>query len=229
MLARRVALIPVLLALSAVLSAQAGPGSAESVQALRNVAIPLDGSPGDYDALLELVGDSRFVLLGEATHGSREFYRERARLTQRLILEKQFTVVAIEAEWRDAYDVNEYIHGRGESTPARALATFARFPYWMWRNRDVESLVAWLREYNASPGGAVNPVGVLRHGPAVAGRVDQGSAPVLPGRDPGAAARALERYACLTPHASRFEAYGRAIAFGGGVSCAPAPGGNTTF
>jgi erythromycin esterase-like protein len=204
MLARRVALIPVLLALSAVLSAQAGPGSAESVQALRNVAIPLDGSP-------------------------REFYRERARLTQRLILEKQFTVVAIEAEWRDAYDVNEYIHGRGESTPARALATFARFPYWMWRNRDVESLVAWLREYNASPGGAVNPVGVLRHGPAVAGRVDQGSAPVLPGRDPGAAARALERYACLTPHASRFEAYGRAIAFGGGVSCAPAPGGNTTF
>src|SRR5674476_1661619 len=103
----------------------------------------------DYDRLLEWVGDRRFVLLGEASHGSHEFYRERARITQRLIEEKGFVAGAVEADWPDAYRVNRYVLGRsGDEDASSALADFERFPEWMWRNRDVERFVSWLRERN---------------------------------------------------------------------------------
>ena len=122
MWARKVSMVALLVITAVAVSAQSSQGSAQAVEAVRDAAILLDGSPADHDALIELVGDSRFVLLGEATHGTREFYRERARLTQRLVAEKGFTVIAMEAEWRDAYDVNQYIHGRGPANAGEALA-----------------------------------------------------------------------------------------------------------
>jgi erythromycin esterase-like protein len=123
--------------------------SQDSVAAIRAAAVPLDGGPRDYDALLDLVGDARFVLLGEATHGTHEFYEERARITRRLIEEKGFHAVAVEADWPDAYRVNRYVRGEGEDGDAHAaLSGFQRFPNWMWRNTDVAGFVEWLRGHN---------------------------------------------------------------------------------
>jgi len=100
-----------------------------SAAALAAAAHPITGGPGDYDALLKQVGDARFVLIGEATHGTHEFYQERARITQRLIREKGFTAVAVEADWPDAYRVNRYVRGEGADGSANeALSGFERFP-----------------------------------------------------------------------------------------------------
>src|SRR6202047_2779077 len=104
------------------LLARQDPGGAQPAQgttdvalleAVRNAAHPLTGSAGDYDPLMELIGDARFVLLGEASHGTHEFYRDRAQITKRLIEEKDFTAVAVEADWPDAYRVNRYVRGAG--------------------------------------------------------------------------------------------------------------------
>jgi len=101
-------------------------------------AVPLTGASADYDELLNMVGDARFVLLGEASHGTHEFYKERAQITKRLITEKGFTAVAVEADWPDAYRVNRYVRGEGTDPDAvDALGGFKRFPAWMWRNADV--------------------------------------------------------------------------------------------
>ena len=100
-----------------------------TIRTLRGAIRPLEGSAGDYDPLLELIAEARFVLLGEASHGTHEFYRERARITQRLIEEKGFGAVAIEGDWPDAYRVNRYVRGRGGDAEAiDALAGFRRFP-----------------------------------------------------------------------------------------------------
>ncbi len=108
------------------------------VQTIQRHLHPLHGDADDYDALLQCIGSARFVLLGEASHGSREFYRERIRITQRLILEKDFKAVAVEADWPDAWRVNRYVRGDSEDANAQeALAGFERFPSWMWRNTEV--------------------------------------------------------------------------------------------
>src|SRR5438034_8451223 len=105
----------------------------------------------DYDALLEPVGDARFVLLGEASHGTHELYRERAQITKRLITEKGFSAVAVEADWPEAYRVNRFVHGRSADADAvEALGDFRRFPQWMWRNADVLDFVGWLRAHDDS-------------------------------------------------------------------------------
>src|SRR5215208_6569404 len=112
-------------------------------------ARPLRGSTEDFDALLELVADARCVLLGEATHGTHEFYRLRAQLTKRLITEKGFSAVAVEADWPDAYRANRFVRGLGaDSDAVDALQDFQRFPAWMWRNADVLDFIGWLRELN---------------------------------------------------------------------------------
>src|SRR5919106_1379581 len=112
-------------------------------------ARPLTNAKEDYDPLLELIGNARFVLLGEASHGTHEFYRERAQITKRLIQEKGFIAVAVEADWPDAYRVNCYVRGVGDDTESiEALANFKRFPPWMWRNTEVLEFVDWLRAYN---------------------------------------------------------------------------------
>jgi len=102
------------------------------IDAVREVAHPLTGATSDYDPLMQLIGDARFVLLGEATHGTHEFYWARAEITKRLITEKGFVAVAVEADWPDAYRVNRYVRGINDDATARdALAGFKRFPIWM--------------------------------------------------------------------------------------------------
>src|SRR5688500_6558933 len=105
---------------------------------LRDSAHPLVGAPRDFEPLLDLVGGARFVLVGEASHGTHEFYRIRAEITKRLIREKDFDAVAAEADWPDAYRINRYVRGQGrDADSVDALEGFRRFPQWMWRNADV--------------------------------------------------------------------------------------------
>src|SRR5437667_9077530 len=119
--------------------------------AVNEEACVLEGRTTDYDPLLKLIHDARFWLLGEATHGTHEFYRERAAITKRLIKEKGFTAVAVEADWPDAFRVNRFVRGLGDDKDANeALGGFKRFPSWMWRNKIVLDFVEWLRDYNAS-------------------------------------------------------------------------------
>jgi len=109
----------------------------------------LVGAPDDFDSIVDLIGDARFVLIGEASHGTHEFYRIRAQISKILIAQRGFAAVAVEADWPDAYRVNRFV--RGGSTDAdsvEALSGFKRFPQWMWRNADVLDFVGWLREHN---------------------------------------------------------------------------------
>src|SRR5207253_1383036 len=110
---------------------------------------PLRGDARDYDSLLELIGDARFVLIGEASHGTHEFYAERATITRRLIVEKDFAAVCIEGDWPDAYRVDCYVKNQSDDrSPEAALEGFKRFPTWMWRNEVVRDFVLWLRTHN---------------------------------------------------------------------------------
>src|SRR2546425_89770 len=123
--------------------------SDQAVDAVRNAGISLLGAPTDFDPLLDQIGDCRFVLIGEASHGTHEFYSTRAAITQRLIAERGFNAVVAEADWPDAYRVNRYVRGfRDDDDAADALGGFKRFPQWMWRNADVLDFVGWLREHN---------------------------------------------------------------------------------
>src|SRR3979490_2457024 len=118
--------------------------------AVNEEAHVLEGEEHDYDPLLTLIHEARFCLLGEGPHGPQEFYRERAEITKRLIKEKGFTAVAVEADWPDAFRVNRYVRGLGEDRNANeALSGFKRFPTWMWRNTVVLEFVDWLRDYNS--------------------------------------------------------------------------------
>jgi erythromycin esterase-like protein len=119
------------------------------VDAVGTAIQPLAGNARDYDALLELVADAHFVLIGEASHGTREFYAERAAITRRLIVEKSFSAVCIEGDWPDAYRVDRHVRGDSDDVSAEAgLAGFTRFPTWMWRNEVVRDFVAWMSDYN---------------------------------------------------------------------------------
>lgn len=130
--------------------------STAAVEAVRRELLPLTGAESDWDPLLDMIGDSRLVLLGEATHGTHEFYRDRAAITRLLIRERGFTAVIVEADWPDAYRVNCYVQGSSRAASAEeALGGFQRFPTWMWRNREVVDFVEWLRAHNAGlPSGA---------------------------------------------------------------------------
>ena len=105
-----------------------------TADALRHLAHPLHGAVSDFQPLLQMVGDAHFVLLGEATHGTHEFYAARAEITQRLIERHGFTAVCVEADWPDAYRINRYVRGQSDDASAsEALGDFKRFPTWMWR------------------------------------------------------------------------------------------------
>src|SRR5438105_2795755 len=107
-------------------------------------------SSADYDPLVEMAGEAQCVLIGEASHGTHEFYATRAELTKRLIVEKGFRGVALEADWPDSFRVHRFVTGRGEDKSAReALSDFRRFPAWMWRNSVVVEFIDWLRNWNA--------------------------------------------------------------------------------
>ncbi len=157
------------------------------------------------DSLLERIGDARVVLLGEATHGTSEFYRMRRRITQELILRRGFRAVAIEGDWPDAAAVDRYVRGR--PTEPRRWTPFARFPTWMWRNTETHELIEWLRAYNAETERDVSFSGLdLYSMYTSAFEVVR----YLDRVDPQAAEAARERYGRLTPWQHDPAAYGRA-------------------
>jgi erythromycin esterase-like protein len=187
---------------------------------LGSLTTPLTGATNDYDPLLELIGDARIVLLGEASHGTHEFYRERARITRRLISERGFTVVAVEADWPDAYRVNRWVRGLGQDgSPIEALDGFTRFPRWMWRNRDVLEFITWLREHNDPIGRAEDRVGFYGLDLYSLFRSIEEVLRFLREVDPEAARRALSRYSCFDHYAEDTQAYGYAAGFGLTPSC----------
>jgi erythromycin esterase-like protein len=190
------------------------------IEALRDSARPLLGAPQDFEPLLDLVGTARFVLVGEASHGTHEFYRIRAEATKRLIREKGFTAVAVEGDWPDAYQVNRYVRGQGsEADTVEALAGFRRFPQWMWRNADVLDFVGWLRAHNDSLEEGRPRVGFygldLYSLHASMGAVLD----FLRVVDPAAARRAQRRYACFDHFGEDTQAYGFAAGVGLAPSC----------
>ena len=191
-----------------------------SVKTLDRLARPVTGVVEDYDTLLSLVGDRRFVLIGEASHGTHEFYRERARITRRLIDELGFTVVAVEGDWPDAYRVNRYVMGMSEDADAdAALQGFRRFPTWMWRNRDVLAFVQWLRARNdaqAHPAMKARFYGLDLYSlrASIEAVVDY-----LERVDPDEAHRARKRYSCFDHIGADGQAYGYALATGVADPC----------
>jgi erythromycin esterase-like protein len=124
--------------------------SDDSTDAVRSLATPLR-SPADLDPLLERIGDARIVAIGEASHGTHEYYAWRAGLTRRLIEERGFSFVAVEGDWPDCYRVNRSVKLRegADEDPRDALDGFARWPTWMWANDDVVEFCRWLRGFNA--------------------------------------------------------------------------------
>ncbi len=119
------------------------------VERVREIGKPLEHSQ-DLDPLLEMIGDARYVLLGEASHGTREYYTWRAEISKRLILEKGFSFVGVEGDWPDCYRVNRFVKGAPNSghSAREVLHAFDRWPTWMWANREVEEFVTWLRQHN---------------------------------------------------------------------------------
>jgi erythromycin esterase-like protein len=195
-------------------------GERAILDAMRREAYPLTGDGHDYDALLALIGDARIVLLGEASHGTHEFYRERARITKRLIAEHGFTAVAIEGDWPDAYRVNRYIRGEGEDADAEeALRGFRRFPTWMWRNADVLNFVGWLRSHNDALSRDRRTVGFYGLDLYSLGTSMEAVIGYLDEQDPEAAARARARYECLMLYGGESAAYGQAVMLGAGEPC----------
>lgn len=189
-----------------------------AIDAVRDHAIRLDPA-GDVEPILDVIGDARIVLIGEASHGTHEFYRTRAELTRRLITDHGFNLVAVEADWPDAYRANRWVRGVGGDTSAEeALADFTRFPRWMWRNRDVVGFLDWLRGHNAS-----RP---LRDQAGFYGldlyslhRSIDAVLSYLRKVDPAAAERARQRYGCFDVFGQDTQAYGYAITRGLEPSC----------
>lgn len=176
--------------------------------------------PGDYDPLLDWIGDCRIVLIGEASHGTGDFYRERARITRLLIENKRFNAVAIEGDWPDAHRVHRFIRGSGSDASAEeALGGFTRFPSWMWRNTEVLAFVEWLRRFNGGMARRQERVGFFGLDlyslqasiSAVLRYLDQ--------VDPEAARRARYRYGCFEQFEENTQAYGYAASFGLSESC----------
>lgn len=161
----------------------------------------------DLQPLLERLGDARLVLIGEASHGTSEFYRMRNRITRQLIRERGFRVIAIEADWPDAARIDHYV--RHFDYPPSDWAAFSRFPKWMWRNRDVRVFVDWLREHN---GNVAAHRRVAFHGLDLYSLYSSIRTVLeyLDDVDPQTAALARERYGCLTPWQSDPVTYGRA-------------------
>ncbi|SCY34094.1 erythromycin esterase family protein [Nitrosospira sp. Nsp13] len=213
------------------------------IDVLERQAQSLPGFESDYDAIIQAVRgnasgnakEKRFVLIGEATHGTAEFYRIRAEITRRLIVEEGFDAIAVEADWPDAYRVNRYVSGQPDDVDAdAALSGFERFPTWMWRNTEVRAFVEWLHDFNegskSAKGGVGRKAQMEQRGPmkpvgfygldlysmttsmeAVLEYLDK--------IDPKEAEAARGRYACFGQFINDPQAYGYAIASGRWDSC----------
>lgn len=164
----------------------------------------------NLDNLMERIGDSRVVLLGEASHGTAEFHEMRARITQELIEKKGFTIVAAEADWPDAAHINNYIHGL-ESDALLQSKPFSRFPTWMWANQSILELTHWLKAHNDKIGSSDGQVGFYGLDLYSLYSSMEVVLKYLEEVDPGTAEVARVRYGCLTPWADDPSLYSLAV------------------
>lgn len=181
-------------------------------RALAAAGRPLKAA-ADLDPLMERIGDARYVLLGEASHGTSEFYTWRAEITKRLVTEKGFTIIGVEGDWPDCFRVNRYVKGREGSgkSAEEVLHAFDRWPTWMWANREVQHFAEWLRQFNQRRGeeqragfyglDVYSLWDSMREVIAYLNRVD-----------PSAVASARRAYNCFEPYAEDEQEYARATA-----------------
>jgi erythromycin esterase-like protein/predicted phosphoribosyltransferase len=183
-------------------------------------AYPLTEAATDYDRLLSRIGDARFVLIGEVSHGTHDFYHERARITQGLIQEKGLTAVAVEGDWPDAYRVNRYVRSASDDAFAiEALADFRRFPTWMWRNTDVVEFIEWLRAYNDALSAGAVKAGFYGLDLYSLNASMEAVLQYLERVDPEAAKRARARYSCFDHFGRDEQVYGFLTGTGVTKSC----------
>src|SRR5688572_7340628 len=186
---------------------------------VRREALWFEPTADGLRPLIDAIGKSTLVLIGEATHGTEEFYRTRAEITKALIVDHGFNLVAVEADWPDAYRVNRWVRGASdESGPEAALDDFTRFPRWMWRNTDVVDFVHWLREYNGTRPVAER-TGFYGLDLYSLHRSIEAVLEYLRKVDPAAAERARRRYGCFESFGDDPQAYGSASSLGLSRDC----------
>jgi erythromycin esterase-like protein len=169
---------------------------------------------------LEKIGDSRFVLIGESSHGTQEFYQARIEISQQLIEKKGFMAIAIEGDWPDAYRIHRYLHGKGDTNNWEdALCDFKRFPTWMWRNTTLPPFIKWLRSYNDNSASPKNKIGF--YGLDLYSLYSSMEAVIhyLSTVDPEAAKQARLRYACFDNLKGDPQTYGYLTSSGIKKSC----------
>lgn len=186
---------------------------------LRRHAEPLPALDDEsFGAAFERFADARVVLIGEASHGTSEFYRARAAITRRLVERHGFGLVAIEGDWPDAARIDRHVRALGDDRVDSGDTPFSRFPSWMWRNHEVLAFVRWLQRHNAERPAAARcafrglDIYSLRASMDAVLRY-------LDARYPERAGEARRRYACLTPWQDDRGAYGARVEWGGGDSC----------
>jgi erythromycin esterase-like protein len=202
-------------------TASKAPEVADLVKVVRASSEPLPPISDDaaFGAMFRRFADAKIVLLGEASHGTSEFYRARAAITRYLIQHHGFTIVAVEADWPDAAHINAFVRGR--EAPRAGEPPFTRFPTWMWRNAEVLDFARWLRAHNAERPperqAAFRGLDIYSlHGSisAVLAYLNE--------VDPEEAEEARQRYGCLSPWHADPARYGRAVLFGDKKPCAQA-------
>ena len=195
---------------------QLGPifasGTSKLSGELEGSGYPLE-TADDLDPLLDYIGDARFVLLGEASHGTSEYYTWRARLSRRLIEEKGFSFIAVEGDWPDCYAINRYIKGYQEAgeNVEEILRNFKRWPTWMWANWEVAALAEWLRRHNdEQPEGrkagfyGLDVYSLWESMESLMGYLEE--------NEPEALDAARRAYLCFEPYGQDVQAYARATA-----------------
>jgi erythromycin esterase-like protein len=168
----------------------------------------------DYTSILRAIGTAKVVLIGEASHGTHEFYKERCEITKKLIIEKGVTFIAAEADWPDAFEINKFVRGKGAPTLEQAFSRFERFPRWMWRNKVMIDFVKWLKEWNDKQTDQTTKVGFYGLDLYSFYESAQSVLHYLKEKDPAAYSRARERYAFFDRYKSDAQAYGYATNFG---------------
>jgi erythromycin esterase-like protein len=198
---------------------------ADSLSSRLGSVVQVLASHEKFDAVLERIGDAEVVLLGEATHGTHEFYLYRAQLSKRLIVDKGFDAIAVEADWPDALCIDRHVRLRdghdadGYAGALKALATFQRFPRWMWRNTETLKLMRWLRAHNAKPENEARRAGFFGLDLYSLRRSMDAVVTYLDRVDPEAARRARARYSCFDHLADDPQHYGYATTFGLSDDC----------
>jgi erythromycin esterase-like protein len=193
------------------------PPDASFLDGLRRLARPLDLDRESARRIARRASQARCVLIGEASHGTNEFYAFRAEITEVLIAEHGFDAVAVEADWPDAFRVNRYVRGHSDDDSSDAsLGSFTRFPRWMWRNEVVLDFIAWLRLWNVGETKKAGFYGLDLY--SLNSSLDAVLA-YLDRVDPEAARRARDRYACFDHFGDDAQQYGYATAFGAAEPC----------